>query len=469
MTFSPDGRLLASGNSDGYVRLWNPATGKLAGKPLPAALPVSIVNGVAFSPDGKLLASADGDGYVKLWNPATSKQIGGPMAANPNSGGVNSVAFSSETGLLASGEDNGTIQLWDAAAERPVGATLHINGAVQFSPQASLLTSDADGYVRNTHVVSSGNFFVVNPTQAFSPEGKVFAVPNSNTVQVQNKERTKIIPAASGADNSVGAIALSLNGKLLAASDDNGHVGLWETATGKPTGVSLSADKNGVGSMAFSPDGKILAVGGLDGYISLWNPVTGLPIRTRISADASSNNTINEIAFSPDSKVLASASHDGKVRLWDSESGRLLGTLAPGSPAPGSPAKDQHAEALAFSPKSSLLAVEYSDKTIQLWNTHTYSPVGVPLPPNSTSTNAGTVNLTTLQFSGDGSLLMSADFNGDTFEVTPWEVWQYTNPYAALCDEAGAPTKAIWEQYSSGLREPSGICAGVPPASALHG
>ena len=72
LTFSPDGKRLASGGQDFIVRLWDVSTSQELAAFRRHTAPI---NTVAFSPDGKTLVSAGNDLRLNVWRAATEQAV----------------------------------------------------------------------------------------------------------------------------------------------------------------------------------------------------------------------------------------------------------------------------------------------------------------------------------------------------------------------------------------------------------
>lgn len=124
LSFSPDGKLLASGGDcrwsgescPGKIYIWEVATGKLIHNLTGHNRNLSSS---AFSPDGKILATTGSDGSVIFWNPETGSKISSFMANNDQ---VNSGKFSPDgkTYVTISWDGDEKTKLWNVATGKNI-------------------------------------------------------------------------------------------------------------------------------------------------------------------------------------------------------------------------------------------------------------------------------------------------------------------------------------------------------------
>jgi WD40 repeat protein len=122
LAFSPGGHLLASpgggyeaGSYVPLLRLWETASGLDAGL-LKGVGGSDGTWSVAFSLDGRLVATGQQDSTIRLWDVVHGKEL---AKLEGHEGPVRTVAFSPDGKTLASGSEDTTILLWDISGYRP--------------------------------------------------------------------------------------------------------------------------------------------------------------------------------------------------------------------------------------------------------------------------------------------------------------------------------------------------------------
>lgn len=130
VTFSPDGRLVATGSLDHSARIWDSRTGRPLTPPLRHG---DVVAGIQFMQDSKRLLTVSADGTARLWQADTGLPLGEPMS-HPDV--ARRASASADGHWVVTCRDSGWGRLWSTATGQPISANFRIgsNGGVLFSP-----------------------------------------------------------------------------------------------------------------------------------------------------------------------------------------------------------------------------------------------------------------------------------------------------------------------------------------------
>ncbi len=194
IAFSPDSKILASASGD--VKLWN-KEGKLL-QTLQGH--EGAVTSVTFSPNGKTIASASADKTVKLWN------IEGKLlhTLEGHKEGVNSVVFSPDGKTIASASDDKTIKLWSVEGQLLQTLTGHEDRvrSIAFSPDSKMIASVSyDKTVKLWNLQSQLLQTLVGHEDriesfAFSPDSKTIAsASRDGTIKLWNLQGKLLQPS----------------------------------------------------------------------------------------------------------------------------------------------------------------------------------------------------------------------------------------------------------------------------------
>lgn len=302
--FSPNGALLIGAGHTGVVYLWDVIRGVLCD-----ALEghSDIIRSLAVHPDGTLLATGGTDGEIRLWElrgdraaalsgraqpGATERRDTGSasVATQHDVSSVIALAFSANGLLLASGGVTGTIALWEGRSLDPLA-----------SFQAHAMETRALVFGQECHYLYSGGG------------------GGASSIQIWDVARNEPI-ARLLQDETTWSLGLTPDGTTLVSGREDGTVHLWNVS--EPSSTTLIHTVYGyrmsLTTLAWSQSGRWLATGDVHGDILVWDVSGEQPMqRHHLKCE---DGSVTAVTFSPDSNLLASASGAAaqhSVRIWD--------------------------------------------------------------------------------------------------------------------------------------------------------
>ena len=115
VAYSPEGGHIATGGSDGALRVWNASDlSSPMLERLNAGVRIEHIQSVAYSPDGSRIATGDSDGALRVWD---ASDLSSPLLErlDAHSGIISSVVYSPDGSRIATGGWDNALRVWDAS------------------------------------------------------------------------------------------------------------------------------------------------------------------------------------------------------------------------------------------------------------------------------------------------------------------------------------------------------------------
>jgi WD40 repeat protein/tRNA A-37 threonylcarbamoyl transferase component Bud32 len=386
VAYSPDGRFALTGETDGYARLWNLATGQVVGKPLLhdggnfSATEAGNIGAVAFSVDGQVLLSGGSDNSVRLWDRDTGQLIGQLLG---HKDAVVGIVVSRDGKTIATASLDKTAALWDFATRKLLKTLPHDAkvAAVDFSPDGkTLLTGCRDGRAQLWDIGSGLKRGIplchVNEITcvAFDPDGQTFLTGSlDETARLWGAHTLAQVGPPFRLGEAVSCVAFSPDGKMLGIGCRKGIVRLWRAPEEKAIGRPMT-HTTAVQTVAFSRDGKTILSSAREAA-ALWDAGTG----DLISSWSNDGPVLCAQFTSDDQDVVTGSEHQGAL-LWDTPSvKRPKPTMRP---PPMQSGKNSRADLIATTPDGKLLVVEGERLVVHLWDLKSHQALQPALKPS---------------------------------------------------------------------------------------
>lgn len=274
------------------------------------------VNALAYSTDGRLLASSS-NGVIYINNVASGKRL---TTITRHSEMVHALVFNHDNTMLASSSLDNTVQIRNIDPKN-LGLPLMHYGNYPYSPVFSpdgKLWAVPDGTQVTVYYPTESRVYThtskIHVIQ-FTPDGtKLIGVSDTTLVtwDITQKSPEPVL-CYKFHNGFTNCVALSKNGELYAAGLTSKEIMVWNTHTHELLGVLKGHNGKYMNFITFNTDGTLLASCSPDDMTCCIWDVTTMSLWTTIQY--SEKLPITRVAFSPDMKSLAG--YCGKeVIIW---------------------------------------------------------------------------------------------------------------------------------------------------------